>query len=107
MNEEEPDPTVIRAVRIREDLKPLIIHDEDDEPIEAEWAAIVEGGKAPKEWFRVSFMSDEGEEVESLSFETLEIALDQAKEIAGIDHDEWTECDVTERDGLKWDDVVP
>ncbi len=42
----------------------------------------------------VYFLCDNGEILELLQFETLEIALDQAKWIAGIRHSDWIGCNV-------------
>lgn len=46
------------------------------------------------ESYIVNFYSDDGELLEALQFDTLEIALDQAKAIAGIESSEWRKCNV-------------
>ena len=84
-------------------------------PISPDWVAITHGGIWSRcrpngiEGFNLAFFMDDGLCVTSEQFETLEIALDQAKAIVRILHDEWHTCNVeiTNQDGsIPWSSVA-
>ena len=102
MEEKEISETVIRCVRLRSELKPLPIWSaENDEPINPDWVGINHSvSKVPQrsdevEGYNLAFYRDDGELLEYLQFDSLEIALDQAKAIVGVQPSEWRECNVT------------
>lgn len=106
---------IIRYTRLREELKPVEIYPVDTlEPIRPDWVAITHGVSRSTRWpkgiegFNLCFLLDDGQLLALECFETLEIALDQAKAISGIRHDEWETCEVEVRsdDGsFRWADV--
>jgi hypothetical protein len=102
MEEEEISETVIRCARLRDELKPLPIWSaESNEPINPDWVGINHAvwkdaqRSGVAEGYNLAFYRDSGEVLEYLQFDTLEIALDQAKAIAGIQPSEWRECNVS------------
>lgn len=102
MDKEEIVEIVIRYVRLKEKLKPLPIWmSEPLKPIEADRVGInrivhitpqrlnvVKG-------YALAFDRDNGEALEYLQFDTFEIAIDQARDIAGVQPSEWCECSVS------------
>jgi hypothetical protein len=105
--------TVVRRVRVREELKPMRV-DGYAEPISADWLAIaqVTDGKF-FEQFSLEFLQIvpatcvglECEQTKSAvallayrNFETLRIATQQAKAIAGVEYVEWELCNVVVTD---------
>jgi hypothetical protein len=76
------------------------IFDSLGEAIRAEWAAIVQyavnhpGRVDQLEGFAVALYSEDGVELESIQFDTLEIALDQGSSILGVSRDAWEVCSV-------------
>ena len=103
---------IVRYTRLREELKPVKIYPADTlEPIRPDWVAITHGIVtsdrlvAPGEGFNIAFLTDNGQHLAFMQFETLEIAIDQAHAIAGIRHGEWTAChvEVTDDEGrIPW-----
>ncbi|MFT5094953.1 MAG: hypothetical protein ACI8P0_000090 [Planctomycetaceae bacterium] len=91
-----PDQTaqiLVRFLKLPDSLKPVPIY--LPEPIRPEWLAVTFVPSTPKsvaETYVLSFLDTDGDELEFLQFETLEIALDQARAIAGVEHFDWTEC---------------
>ena len=71
--------TLLRFVRLRDDLKPVPIYTGDPvAPISAEWLAITFVPATPKcvvESYVIFFLDCDGRELEFLSFDTLEIAF--------------------------------
>ena len=107
---------IVRYTRLRDELKPVEISMGDPPaPIRPDWVAITHAHiwsrRRPNgiEGFNLTFFMDEGLRVTSEQFETLEIALDQAKAIVGIRHDEWRTChvEITTEDGsIPWSGVA-
>ncbi len=102
MEEQEVSETVIRRARLRDELKPLPIWSaESHEPINPDWVGInravrrADQSSSVAEGYNLAFYRDSGELLEYLQFDTLEIALDQAEAIAGVQPSEWRECDVS------------
>ncbi len=101
MNKEKITAVLIRHARLREEFKPiLLLTGEPPESIKADWIGISHSvSKLPHrsdelESYIVNFYSDDGELLEALQFDTLDIALDQAKAIAGIEVTEWRKCNM-------------
>ncbi len=99
---------------LREELKPVSIFTGDPpEPIKADWIGISHSIlKLPQrsdeiESYIVNFYSERGDLLEALQFETLDIALDQAKAIVGIAPTEWRNCSVPVPDDgrVSWDAI--
>ena len=115
MEEKEISETIIRCVRLRDELKPLPIWSaESNEPINPDWVGVnhtawkVPQGSKESEAYNLAFYRDDGELLEYLQFDTLEIALDQAKAIAGIQPSEWRECNVSVSSGgrVPWESAA-
>jgi hypothetical protein len=109
MMKDEAD-TLVRVTRLRNDLNPVQIFIGDPpEPIKPDWVGIIhrrwteDRRAAPHESFDLSFRRDDGSEITWEQFESLLIALDQAKAIVGINRTEWKTAaiDMTE-DGWCW-----
>lgn len=101
MEEKEVSETVIRCARLRDELKPLPIWSaESNAPINPDWVGInhtlwKDARRSDVvEEYNLAFYGDDGELLEYLQFGTLEIAIDQAKAIAGVQPSEWRECSV-------------
>ena len=91
--DQQSSHTLLRYVRLRDDLKPVPIYSPD--PISAEWLAITFAPATPKnvvESYVIFFFDSDGRELEFLQFDTLDIALDQAHAIVGVKQDEWHQC---------------
>ena len=108
--------TVVRYVRLRDELKPVEIYmGNPPNPINPDWVAIthaiLRSRQRPDgiESFNLTFFMDDGKCLTWEQFETLEIAIDQAKAIVGILSDEWNVCrvEITNDDGtIPWSDVA-
>lgn len=92
---------LIRRARIGEHLNPLPIYSGDPpEPINADWVGIthcvheLEHRKGFFENFTLYFYSAEGKDLGYFQFDTLQIALDQATAIAGIQPNDWESCSI-------------
>jgi len=101
MNEMKLIESLIRCAPLREELKPVSIFTSDPpEPIKADWIGIshsvskLSGHSDEIESYLLNFYSEQGELLEALQFETLDIALDQAQAIVGIVRTEWHHCRV-------------
>ena len=101
INEEKTNEFLIRYVRLREALKPIpVLAGDSPEPIKADWVGLSHAVlKLPKrsdeiESYILNFYREDGELLEALQFDALDIALDQAKAIAGIDPSEWRACNI-------------
>lgn len=103
---------LIRRARLGEHLKPLPIYSIDpSEPINADWAGIthcvhkIEHRNGFFETFILYLFCSAGEDLELLQFDTLEIALDQANAIAGLQFSDWETCSIDiPKDGIiRWD----
>ena len=89
--------TFVRSARLPEGLRAVpILTGEPPEPIPASWVAVSHVPEHPDgpERFLLYFLSESGVPCECLQFETLEIALDQARSIAGLPHSAWRPCEV-------------
>lgn len=114
--DDECDETVIRYVRLRTELKPVEIYMGDPPaPINPDWVAITHAilrwRRRPDgiESFNLAFFMDDGQRLTWEQFETLEIAIDQAKSIVGILPDEWHSCrvEIDNDDGsVPWSSVA-
>ena len=85
--------TLVRFLRMPEHLQPVPIYAPD--PIRPDWLAIVFVPSTPNsvvESFVLYFLDADGNDLEFLQFDTLEIALDQANAIAGVANGDWTQC---------------
>lgn len=107
---------VVHRVRVREELKPICIYGDDPpEPLDPEWVGVIEisdmnEGRGPDE-YAVALYGSDGRCLEWLQFETLQIALDQARAILGIEQDEWLPCRIPlpedeGEDALRWTDLA-
>ena len=107
---------VVRYTRLREQLKPVQIYPTATlEPIRPDWVGITHGiiwsAKRPGgiDGYNLYFLMDDGQCLAMEQFETLEIAIDQARRIAGIRQDEWQECRVkvaAEDGSIRWSDLA-
>lgn len=107
---------IIRYARLREELKPVEIFTSATlEPIRPDWVAICYSRMWNPRWpmgienFTLYYLLDDGTTLETEQWDTLEIALDQAKAIIGTLHNEWAECrvKVIDSDGqFTWDDIT-
>lgn len=83
--------TLVRFLSMPDSLQPVPIYAPD--PIRPEWLAIVFAPSTPKsvnESYVLYFLDADGNELEFLQFDTLEIALDQARAIGGVANEDWT-----------------
>ena len=100
---------VLRRVRLREDLKPVQIYMGDPlAPINPDGVAVTHATDGNNESFNLVFFHFNGTPITWEQFETLEIAVDQAHSIVGIDHSEWESCNVEilNEDGtIAWADI--
>jgi hypothetical protein len=113
--DEECSETVVRYVRLRDELKPVEIYMGDPpELINPDWVgithAILRWRRRPDgiENFNLAFFMDDGQCLTWEQFETLQIAIDQANSIIGILPEEWNVCrvEITNEDGtIPWSDV--
>lgn len=102
MSEKKIIESLIRCVWLREELKPVpILTGNPPEYIKADWVGISHSVlKLPQrfeevESYIVNFYRGNGELLEALQFDTLDIAVNQAKAIAGIESSEWRECNIS------------
>lgn len=107
-------------VRLRDELKPVQIFitpsdGKSAEPINPDWVGVTRATvrtprrTEPIEAFLIRFYKDAGECITWEQFDSLEIALDQAKAIVGIRHDEWNRCRVTiktDDESVRWSEVA-
>jgi len=104
--------TLVRFVRLRDELKPLPIY--LDGPISPDWVVIVQSRSKHErrtditEEFVVYFMMDDGTDLEFEQYETLQIAMDQAKDNYGIEKSEWSKCnkEITWDTPLTWKSIT-
>jgi hypothetical protein len=101
---------VVRRVRLRDDLKPVEIYMGDPpEPIQPDWVAITHGFSRRLDGYNLTFFRFDGTCITSEPFDTLEIALDEAHAIVGLEHSEWDSChvEITDEDGrISWEEVT-
>jgi hypothetical protein len=94
------------VARLRHELKPVPIYDGRDlAPIHVDWLAIshIPEDANSRETFILYWLNGRGRPQEILEYDTLEIALDQAQTIAGINQDEWHSCAVVVMCAGHWD----
>ena len=87
---------IIRIARIPATAHPLPIW-LSDQPIPAEWVAISLvrpefPGRPPS--YVLYFIDCAGEILEFLSWESMRIALDQARHLARVDESGWSSCEI-------------
>ena len=107
---------IIRYFRMRPELQPVPIYvTPDNEPIRPDWLAIVHARTwsrlrpEPEDSYVLSFLRDDGHEYDFVQCNTIEIALDQAKNIASVPQSEWQRCAVkviSEDGSFTWADVA-
>jgi hypothetical protein len=109
------DWKVIRFVRMRDEWQPVRIYvTSDDAPIRPDWLTVVHARTwsrrrpEPEDAFVLSFLRDDGFEYEFVQCETLKIALDQARIIAGVPQSEWQTCSLKANPDRRftWADVA-
>lgn len=110
----ERGEVIVRYVRLREELEPMDIVDGATlASLPGDWLAITRlfasphPGRDPMEHFMLYLLTDTGEKSESLTFDTLQIALDQAQAIFGVEHDEWHSAEVRLSRDDEWVDRIP
>ena len=105
---DEIQEVVVKRVKLREDLNPVQIYmGTPCKPIEPDWGAITHGKTKNNEGYNLVFFKIDGTPITWEQFETLEIAIDQAKAIVGIKKTEWSNCEVEitrEDGGISWFD---
>lgn len=96
---------VVRAVHLPSYLRPIPIFGGDPpEPFPAVAATITQRTltsrlrSVPLEGYDLDLYGDDGRRLTCVQYETLEIALDQAHAVVGIDHSEWTVTSVVSED---------
>lgn len=95
---------IIRFAEIRDDLRPLpILAGDPPEPIAVRWAAISVAGQGGGRRFLVYLLGGSGQILEAQQWETMRIALDQARSILGLTDSQWLNCDVSLSEGGKID----
>ncbi len=102
--------TIIRRVRLREDLKPIRCLGESKGP-GPDWLTIahVTDNKG-YESFDCVFLRSDGVPFPWMGFETLMIAKDQAHAMVGVEYVEWEPCNivVTGADqSVSWERALP
>jgi hypothetical protein len=109
----ENEEHLIRYARLRDELKPIPIY--LDEAMRPDWVAIshvrIWSARRPAgiESFELYFLMDDGSQLDWYGFDTLQIAVDQAKAIAGVQEHEWKACHLKSprKDGsFAWEDVM-
>ena len=98
--------TLVRFLRMPDHLQPVPIYAPD--PIRPDWLAIVFVPSSPNfvvESYVLYFLDADGNDLEFLPFDTLEIALDQARAIAGVADSDWTQCSTPIP--KEWDRIRP
>ncbi len=107
--DDEIQEIILRKVILRKELKPVEIYMGDPAKlIEPDWVAISHAVAKDRDSYNLLFFKFEGECLTWEQFETLEIALDQAKAIVGLNHSEWDRCEIeiTNDDGsISWNDT--
>lgn len=96
-------------VRLRDALKPVPIYDGNKVvPITLEWLAIsrVAEDQHGPETCVLYFLNAQGRPEEFLQFDSLEIAMDQAHAIAGVDQGEWRTCSVVVTSEGPWNTMT-
>ena len=90
---------LVRRARLRPELLPVPIYARGDDeeavrPIPATWLGVLEVQGPGRRSFELGFDTDEGQWLEGLPYETLDIALDQAADIVGVRAEEWERVDM-------------
>ena len=111
--------TLVRRIRLRSEHLPVPIYvfssldgesaDEEPIPIEPSWLGIVRWRDGLRETFELAFYRDDGRLLESLQYDTLEIALDQAADIVGPEPDGWEAVSIAmphDRVGPEWPEAT-
>ena len=118
MNNDRYRMTVIRRVRIREDLKPVKAWWHSGRP-DPDWLVITHiTGPKGYECFALQFLKalvphgdgDRAMRLSEMSFETLQIAKAQAHADVGVEYVEWELCqaELTDEDGsIEWGRALP
>ena len=90
---------IVRVAPIPSEAQPLRIWaGEPVAPIPAHWAAIALVPTRPRAYI-LYLLGHAGEVLETLQYETMRIALDQAHAITGIADGDWRRCNVETPDG--------
>jgi hypothetical protein len=98
---EEPLETVWGHVRLRPDLVPVSIYGSDGTPLPVISVQVVEVTTPSNplgDRFLLRLLTDTDDVLDSLSFETLDIMVDQAQAILGILPEEWEATTVGQGD---------
>jgi hypothetical protein len=97
---------VIRRVQLKEKHRPFEIH--IGKPVQVDWLAVTHATSKRLESFNLVFFRADGSPIDWAQFDTLEIALDQAHAIAGVELSEWEPGNVrsgNEDGSINWEDV--
>jgi hypothetical protein len=99
---------LVRASRLRPELMPVdIIGPAGPLPVDwlaVTWSLFTSPGTFQREAYVLFALTDDGDELETLLYDTLDIALDQAHAIFGVELEEWRTCEVDLPPGtpMKW-----
>ena len=84
--------TLIRTARLRADLKPVDVFGSDAEPLPIDWLTVVhytDDENPLRETFTLAFSDDSGVGYGWFQYDSLQITLDQAHSIFGVEEEEW------------------
>ena len=97
---------LIRRVWLQEKYRPFEIH--DGKPIEVDWMAITHAATRRLESFNLTFLRSDGHVIDWTQFDALDIALDRARAIVGVEWSEWQRCSIpimSMYDRVSWEDA--
>ena len=100
------EEVVIRRVWLKEMPRPFEIH--VGKLVQVDWLAVTHETSKRLESFNLVFFSADGSPIDWAQFDTLEIALDQAHAIVGVQSSEWEPCNVriaNEDGSISWEEV--
>lgn len=98
---EDLNGVIVRRLRLREEHLPVPIFtlssdDDGPRPIEPDWMCVVRWSDhvvpPRREVYELAFYRDDGEWLEGLQYDTLEIALDQASDLIRVEREDWEEA---------------
>ena len=98
--------TVVRRVRLTEKHRPFEI--DVGRLVQPDWLAITHATGKNIDSFNLVFFGGDGNPIDWVQYDSVEIALDQAHAMIGVERSEWESCkaEIANNDGrIRWEEI--
>ena len=97
---------MIRRVRVTENHKPFEI--QIGRFVQPAWLAITHATGKNVESFNLVFFANDGSPIDWCQYDTLQIAMDQAHAMVGVERSAWERCNAeitNDNEKIRWEDT--